>query len=80
MQKNNDTQIVFAFWSSKYQIGLNTPKDIYYYDGQDVYKLKPFVNRGLLMYKYKDKTISYNSIKNSITEVNKAITVLPLPF
>jgi hypothetical protein len=80
MQKNNDIQIVFAFWSDKFQIGLNTPKDAYFYDGNDVFKLKTFVNRGLLMYKYKDKTIGYNSIKNSITEVNKAITVLPLPF
>jgi hypothetical protein len=80
MQNNIDNQIVFAFWSDKYQIGLDTPKDIYYYDGIDVYKLKPFVNRGLLMYKYKAKTISYNSIKNSITEVNKAVSVLPMPF
>jgi hypothetical protein len=80
MQKNNDNQIVFAFWSDDFQIGLNTPKDVYYYDGNDVHKLKPFVNRGLLMYEYKDKTISYNSIKNSITEVNKVVTVLPLPF
>lgn len=80
MQNNINNQIVFAFWSSKYQIGLNTPKDVYYYDGQDVYKLKPFVNRGLLMYEYKDKTVSYNSIKKSITEVNKAVSVLPMPF
>ena len=80
MQNNINNQIVFAFCISKYQIGLNTPKDVYYYDGKDVYKLKPFVNRGLLMYKYKDKTISYNNIKNSITEVNKSVSVLPMPF
>ena len=80
MHNNINNQIFFAFWSSKYQIGLNTPKDVYYYDGINVYKLKTFVNRGLLMYKYRDKTISYNSIKNSITEVNKVVSVLPMPF
>jgi hypothetical protein len=80
MCKSIDNQVVFAFWSGKFQIGLNTPKDVYYYDGEDIYKLKPFVNRGLLMYNYKNQTISYNSIKNTITEVNKIVSVLPLPF
>jgi hypothetical protein len=36
MHKIIDNQTVFAFWSDKFQIGLNTPKDVYYYDGNDV--------------------------------------------
>jgi len=74
MQNNINNQIVFAFWSDDFQIGLNSPKDVYYYDGNHVNKLKPFVNRGLLMYEYKDKTISYNSIKNTITGLKMTLT------
>lgn len=80
MRNNIENQIVFAFWSNKLKIGLNTPKDVYYYDGQDVYKLKPFLNRGLLMYKYQDKTISYNTIKSNINEANKVVVLKPMPF
>jgi hypothetical protein len=80
MQKIADNQIVFAFWSEKHNIGMNTPKEVYYYDGSDIHKLKYFVNRGLLMYKYLDKTLSYNTIKSSISNVNKVVTLEPMPF
>lgn len=80
MQKYIDNQQYFAFWCSKYQIGLNTPTDVYYYDGSDIQRIKPFVNRGILMYKLNGKTISYNTIKSNISDVNKVVVLKPMPF
>jgi hypothetical protein len=84
MQKSTDNQIKFAFWSDKYQIGYDSPKDVYFFSNGELYKLKPFVNRSILMYKTNKTeckfTLSYNTLKKSFSKRDYICKLKPLPF